>query len=95
MDKEERKGTSRFGDFEQIFNGKGEAIGFTLPGNSFIFRYDANKGWKDEKGNQFNSEGIQVNVNDDVDDDESSDDEEILEEFEKMLDPDAPSKQPV
>ena len=47
MDKEEVGGDNRFKDFEEIFDGKGVAIGFTLPDNPFIFRYDANRGWKD------------------------------------------------
>ena len=45
-----------------------------------MFRYDASGGWKDEKGNKYNSEGQLTNEADVLDDDEDSD-EEILEEF--------------
>ena len=47
MDKEGTIPEERFKDFEEVFDGTGQPIGFTLPGNSFIFRYDAQGGWKD------------------------------------------------
>lgn len=37
----------RFESFEEVFDSNGIAIGFTLPNNSFVFRYDKRGGWKD------------------------------------------------
>ena len=78
----------RFANYEENFNSDGIAIGFTLPGVDFLFRYDSEGGWKDEKGNYYNSSGQLVKQNDlQVDDEsESSSDEEILDQFERMLD---------
>ena len=52
-------------------------MGFTLPGNDFLFRYDDKGGWKDEKGNYYNSKGVLQKVADGVSDD---DDEDELDE---------------
>lgn len=50
------------------------AIGFTLPGSEFLFKYDSNGGWKDEKGNYYNSKGVLQKVADGHSDDEDEED---------------------
>ena len=58
MDFDDDKPDPRFDAFEEVFDSNGIAIGFTLPNNSFVFRYDKKGGWKDENGNYYNSQGI-------------------------------------
>ena len=67
MDKElvDGKPEPRFENFEEVFNGSGVAVGFTLTGNDFIFRYDSSGGWKDEKGNQYSSKGVLIKAAED------------------------------
>lgn len=60
MDFDQDKPDPRFQNFEEVFNSDGIAIGFTLPENTFVFRYDGKGGWKDQHGNQFNAKGILV-----------------------------------
>ena len=53
-----------------------------MPGSEFVFKYDIDGGWKDEKGNHYNAEGILQKVADGhSDDSEDSPDEEELDEF--------------
>ena len=70
MDKEQDVPEKRFEDYQEVFNSEGQAIGFTLPGSEFLFRYDNNGGWKDEKGNYYNSKGILQKIADGVSDDD-------------------------
>lgn len=60
-------------DYQEVFSSDGVALGFTLPGNDFLFRYDDKRGWKDEKGNYYNSKGILQKVADGVSDDDDED----------------------
>lgn len=60
-------------DYQEVFSSDGVALGFTLPGNDFLFRYDDKGGWKDEKGNYYNSKGILQKVADGVSDDDDED----------------------
>jgi hypothetical protein len=36
----------------------GQAIGFKLDNNDFLFKYDQKKGWFDEDGDYYNSDGV-------------------------------------
>lgn len=65
----------RFNDFEEVFNSDGIAIGFTLPNNSFVFRYDKKGGWKDEDGNYFNSKGVMEKHREDLSEGEEDDED--------------------
>ena len=88
MSFEAGKPDPRFDEFEEVVNDDGQAVGFTIPNNPFVFRYDSKGGWKDEKGNKYNSNGVLMKVKEDLSDEEDDDDEEILDEFERMLDDD-------
>ena len=59
MEKEEVP-DPRFASFDEIFNKSGVAIGFTIQGSDHIFKYDQKKGWYDEYGNYFNSDGVKI-----------------------------------
>lgn len=69
MDKEQDVPDKRFEDYQQVFNSQGVAIGFTLQNSDFLFKYDEKGGWKDEKGNYFNSKGVLQKVADGHSDD--------------------------
>ena len=73
MDKK-REPDPRFQQFIEALSEDGKVIGFTLPDNPFLFKYDTNGGWLDENGNYFNSEGILQS------EDEESEDEDSLDE---------------
>ena len=48
----------------------GKAIGFKIPNNDFLFKFDEDGGWVDEDDNYYNHEGIlQSDSSDDEDDD--------------------------
>ena len=53
-------------------------MGFTIPNNPFVFRYNAKGGWKDEHGNQYNSNGVLLKVKEELSEEEDDEDEEIL-----------------
>lgn len=50
----------RFADYQEVQDDKGKPIGFKLEGCNFFFKYNSSGGWKDEKGNLYNSEGVLV-----------------------------------
>lgn len=73
---EPEKGEKRFENVEEVLNEEGQAIGFTLPGNDFFFKYLSNGGWRDEKGNKYNSEGVLVKASDVHSDDDDDEEDE-------------------
>lgn len=82
----------RWEEFIEEMNEDGKAIGFKLPKNDFLFKYDTNGGWEDEKGNYYNADGIleveseKDSGEDDMDEDLSSDQDDFaVETFEKLL----------
>jgi hypothetical protein len=48
----------RWNEFIEVFDENSKAIGFNLPDNAFLFKYEADGGWEDEKGIYYNAEGI-------------------------------------
>jgi hypothetical protein len=49
----------RFAEFVERFDSSGIAIGFSLPNNDFLFEYDKDGGWYDEKGIYFDCDGVE------------------------------------
>lgn len=82
----------RWNEFIEEFDSEGKLIGFKLPNNDFLFKYDFDGGWEDEKGRYYNAEGIlqpddeSDSVDDMAEEDEFSDhDDDVIDEFEKIL----------
>jgi hypothetical protein len=70
----------RWNEFIEEYDSEGKAIGFKLPDNDFLFKYDVDGGWEDEKRNYYNADGILEEENDsfDEDDDELSDHDDYV-----------------
>lgn len=55
-----RKPDPRWENFIEQFDSKGLAIGFKLEDNDFLFEYDDQGGWSDEKGRLFDANGVLI-----------------------------------
>lgn len=44
-----------------------------MPGVDFIFKFNSDGGWKDEKGNQYNSKGVLMKKQDPESDEDEGD----------------------
>lgn len=70
----------RWKEFIEERDAQGKVIGFKLPGNDHLFKYDEFGGWTDEKGLVYDSQGYLIegefdeNVDDEEDDSEVDDD---------------------
>ena len=81
----DRQPDPRFSEFTEILDQDGKAIGFKIPDNDFLFEFDSDGGWVDEKGNYFNHDGI-LQSESEVDEDSLSDrDDDLVDDFEDML----------
>jgi hypothetical protein len=60
-------------------------VGFTLPNNGFVYKYDKDGGWEDENGNYYNADGI-LQSDDDEQNDLEEDSEEFSEHDEELVD---------
>ena len=67
-----RQPDPRFNQFTEVLDEDGKAIGFKLPNNEFVFKFDEDGGWVDEDDNYYNHEGILQSDSSDDDDDDIS-----------------------
>lgn len=72
----------RFAEYKEEFDTEGNLIGFTLEGNPFVFKFDGKGGWRDEQGNYYNSEGIELEK---LEDWGAEDEENIVDQIEEEL----------
>ena len=49
---------SRFSEFNEVADENGKVIGFKIPNNDFLFKFDEDGGWLDEEDNYYNCDGI-------------------------------------
>ena len=75
----EKEPDPRWANFVEVLDEKDKAIGFNLPDNTFLFKYDQFGGWHDEKGSYYNSDGVLVPDQQDEDADDQNDSDEDLE----------------
>jgi hypothetical protein len=74
----------RWNEFIEQYDQDGKPIGFKLPGNDFLFKYDIDGGWDDEDGNYYNADGVlEEEAENSADEEELSehDDDEVVDEF--------------
>ena len=86
MDKETQP-DPRFAEFQEKLDEDGKAIGFIVPNCEFLFKYDSNGGWYDEKEQYYNTNGILQSDRklENYDDAENEDDEDDLSDMDDQL----------